>query len=427
MIFVQKKYIGVKSEVCIFPILMAMLFMPYLLWASEITLKSGRVIEGKIIEKTSHHIKVYSSSGMGTYYADDIDMIDGHKFGVAPDSSGVVSENAESPTQAHEKSSKELFQESSRQVNAQKETSANSAPALAPQPANSAPPKPAEEPKNGLIRTTDALGNVTEENYLNGVLNGRKAFYVAGKLAEETMYDQGKRIWMKNYWLPSGELEQESSYFSGENKEGTEKFYSHGHLTMEVKFQNGQQVLQKDYYESGNVKNVHVLKNNVTLSIKSYDEQGVETNETTFDEKGNKIKSGPPENVLDTASSGYQELVDLYTKVHNAYYSGNYQIIRDCAITGYVPPEETQGLVGVMLGGKEHYVPPRFTVLKAILYPGNQTAYLSLEGKLVFDDDFKINGERRTVSQGYAEFVKEKGIWKFKDAHWDAGGVGKYF
>jgi hypothetical protein len=49
--------------------------------ASEIVLKSGQKLEGKIVERTDKYIKFDSDIGLVlTYYADEIDTVDGQKF-----------------------------------------------------------------------------------------------------------------------------------------------------------------------------------------------------------------------------------------------------------------------------------------------------------------------------------------------------------
>jgi len=59
--------------------------------AEEIVLKSGEKLEGKVLEKTDKYIKVDPGIGMVmTYYAEDIDTIDGQKFQITPASSPVV-------------------------------------------------------------------------------------------------------------------------------------------------------------------------------------------------------------------------------------------------------------------------------------------------------------------------------------------------
>jgi len=56
--------------------------MPSLVMASELVLKDGRVVDGKIIEQTPKYIKLDIDGGLGkmTYYSDEIDTVDGQKF-----------------------------------------------------------------------------------------------------------------------------------------------------------------------------------------------------------------------------------------------------------------------------------------------------------------------------------------------------------
>ena len=66
-------------------ILIALIFMiPSVAFASEVILKSGQKIEGKIEEQTNKYIKIDSGVGVAlTYYVDQIDTIDGQKLKVA--------------------------------------------------------------------------------------------------------------------------------------------------------------------------------------------------------------------------------------------------------------------------------------------------------------------------------------------------------
>jgi hypothetical protein len=55
--------------------------LPSLLHASELILKSGQKIEGKILEKTDKYVNIDSGLGVGiTYYVDEIDTLDGQKL-----------------------------------------------------------------------------------------------------------------------------------------------------------------------------------------------------------------------------------------------------------------------------------------------------------------------------------------------------------
>ena len=60
---------------------MVVFLIPSLLCASEVILKSGQKMEGKIIEQTDKYIKLDAGVGVVmTYYADEIDTVDGQKL-----------------------------------------------------------------------------------------------------------------------------------------------------------------------------------------------------------------------------------------------------------------------------------------------------------------------------------------------------------
>ena len=57
------------------------LIIPSLVLASEVVLKSGQKVEGKIVEQKDKYVKFDSGVGVVmTYYIDEIDTIDGQKL-----------------------------------------------------------------------------------------------------------------------------------------------------------------------------------------------------------------------------------------------------------------------------------------------------------------------------------------------------------
>lgn len=55
--------------------------MPSFVVASEVVLKTGQVLEGKIIEQTDQYIRIDAGIGMSvTFYSDEIDTVDGRKL-----------------------------------------------------------------------------------------------------------------------------------------------------------------------------------------------------------------------------------------------------------------------------------------------------------------------------------------------------------
>ena len=66
-----------KKYLCI----VAMLFLSSLSYADTIILKSGKTIEGEIIEKTDEYIKLEFDGMPVTYFLDDVDSIDAEAGG----------------------------------------------------------------------------------------------------------------------------------------------------------------------------------------------------------------------------------------------------------------------------------------------------------------------------------------------------------
>jgi len=72
----------VRIKVIIIVSFVILLFVPFYACASEVVLKSGEKIEGKIIEQTNKYIKIDTGINMPvTYYSDEIDTVDGQKMG----------------------------------------------------------------------------------------------------------------------------------------------------------------------------------------------------------------------------------------------------------------------------------------------------------------------------------------------------------
>lgn len=73
-------------------------------FAETVVLKSGKTVEGKILEKTDAHIKI-EISGIGiTYYRDEIESIDGQKTPVSSETIAPSSKNAAASSQVSDAS-----------------------------------------------------------------------------------------------------------------------------------------------------------------------------------------------------------------------------------------------------------------------------------------------------------------------------------
>ncbi|MDO8489205.1 MAG: hypothetical protein Q7S42_03735 [Candidatus Omnitrophota bacterium] len=83
-----------------FLILLLVLGFPISIFAETIILKSGKTVEGKIIEKTDKYIKIDFQSVPLTYFTDEIESIDGKKI-VLTASSQLVNKSVVPPTQSN--------------------------------------------------------------------------------------------------------------------------------------------------------------------------------------------------------------------------------------------------------------------------------------------------------------------------------------
>ena len=80
--------------------LLMIFFTSSLVLASQVTLKSGQKIEGKIVEQTDKYVKIDSGIGTAiTYYTDEIDSLDGQKIKQTKDLSENNTNAADAQTQ----------------------------------------------------------------------------------------------------------------------------------------------------------------------------------------------------------------------------------------------------------------------------------------------------------------------------------------
>ncbi|MDO8662881.1 MAG: hypothetical protein Q7K98_06660 [Candidatus Omnitrophota bacterium] len=78
-----------KKRILISLILLVCLCLPAFIFAETIVLKSGKTVEGKLIEKTDKYIKIYFQGVPLTYFLDEIESIDGKSVN-APNKSTTI-------------------------------------------------------------------------------------------------------------------------------------------------------------------------------------------------------------------------------------------------------------------------------------------------------------------------------------------------
>ena len=121
---------------------------------------------------------------------------------------------------------------------------------------------------SGLIRIYDKLGNLkTEENYINGKLNGKRKDYFNGKLFVEFEYINGISNKGKEFNLNKGELKFEGEYLYGWRLKG--KTYIKGKLEFEGEYLFNKKYNGKGYDENGNI--IYELING-NGKVKEYDD-----------------------------------------------------------------------------------------------------------------------------------------------------------
>lgn len=90
-----------KRSLKTLPLILALCF-PALIFAESITLKSGKIIEGKIIEKTDKYIKIDFYGVLMPFYFDEIESIDGAKLEPSIFESKVQGKGSSPPKTAEE-------------------------------------------------------------------------------------------------------------------------------------------------------------------------------------------------------------------------------------------------------------------------------------------------------------------------------------
>lgn len=103
-----------KGSIGVIMIIILVLFLSSSIFAETIVLKSGKTIEGKIVEKTDKYIKVDFEGVPLTYFIEDIESINGEKIVLPPAEKEIVVNKPQFKEQIQEyapSDHKEIFEE----------------------------------------------------------------------------------------------------------------------------------------------------------------------------------------------------------------------------------------------------------------------------------------------------------------------------
>ncbi len=104
---------------------------------------------------------------------------------------------------------------------------------------------------------------MTEENYLNGILDGKKStFYITNVLAEEINYKKGIKEGPNNYYSPTGILLKKLNYVDDELQGQAIYYDAEGMIILEGNYKNGRKHGVWKKYENGKLLKEEVFPKN---------------------------------------------------------------------------------------------------------------------------------------------------------------------
>ena len=170
---------------------------------------------------------------------------------------------------------------------------------------------------NGPIKFSGSYFNGTPDNV-------HKSYTNSGKLFEEAFYINGKQSWNKNYY-ESGNIKQLTTYNTktGKKEKSTSYFDEFNKpIKMEERFENGKFIISKEYYPNSNIKTQKkYILGELTGEITYYENGNIKTEYTYLNNKENTFSSynedGKP-----TKKYKWLSNLDLHEN-HEYYDNGN--------------------------------------------------------------------------------------------------------
>lgn len=221
--------------------------------AETIMLKSGKVIDGKIVQRNEDEIKVDIGVGVNiTYFLDDIESIDGKEIPSVVETKEIplINENNQPP----------------RATANIKELSSGEIPTEDGLYKVSMPSNMLKEGHSGWV----------ERTYKDGKLNGLEKTYVDGKLISEGNYKNNQLDGLTKEYYENGNVATETYFKEGKVDGLAKAYYKNGTLKMQANNAMDKPVGDMTvYFESGKTQQIITFDDNGNpLSKKEYNENG---------------------------------------------------------------------------------------------------------------------------------------------------------
>jgi len=220
-------------------------------FAETVYLKSGKTIEGKILEKTDKYVKIDFEGVVLTYYLDEIAKIV-QKAGIDSQAKQMNVDKISAQTEIK----KEYYP--GGQLKSE---------------------KPFKDGKiEGMVKLYYENGRLKNEvSYKNDEPDGvYKGYDENGNLQLEGKHVKGKRDGLEKSYYPNGAVKTETPFKDGIVDGVMKNYYENGNLRTEVPMMNGKEDgIAKGYYKNGPLERIRPYQNGLTNGIEEiYDENG---------------------------------------------------------------------------------------------------------------------------------------------------------
>jgi len=234
-------------------------------YAETITLTSGKVIEGEIVERTNELIKLDTGVGViTTYYLDEVDKVGVNNSQVQP----IIQKGNNSASEVKgDEIRKEFYPNGSVHYERGYKNGE----------------------KHGLAKEFNESGNVIREvMYVNGKMHGEfKVYYSSGVLKNLKVYVDELIEGVTKQYNEDGKLTAELTRDRGEMgwwKTKSYDYYPNGNLKYEYLYnQKTREGYRKDFHENGQISLEFNIKAGQFLDCKNYNEEVIETQLSTTD------------------------------------------------------------------------------------------------------------------------------------------------
>lgn len=264
--------------------------------AETIKLKSGKVIEGKIVEQTTDYIKVDSGSGVNlTYYLDDVEQMGGDSKKKNESNITMVITHLGEPSmpvvpamsqgedgtnlnnilkfndslqsfvdKLNKSQIKQTFFQNRQEI-AERITDIDgitlNTKGIVP---------------DGVVKEYDGQGKVRSEGFFenNNPVGLWKIYYPSGQIAQVANYENGEKEGESRLYYESGKIKNEVFFHSGKPVGVARIYHESGFLGMEQDYRDKDyDVIIKAYKEEGGWASMY-MRDGKSVKLEDYDEKG---------------------------------------------------------------------------------------------------------------------------------------------------------